>query len=483
MVQAFKFTKTLLTGFLDEAEPITIKDTTVKGLYFTVGEERSVFTFEKRIKGSKKSAPTITIGAFPAISVDEARAKAHYYANQCENGIDPRVEIAEARAVAEAAEANNDQHDHRLLLSTAITKFFEVKSELSKHTLRGYREIVRLNFPEEWIDLDIRDITADMIVDRFYIIRQTQKRRCWAFVTLFGNIWNTCMPYFKDEEGKRLLGLNPNAEVRVLLKNVKRSTPRRTVIPVNILGQYLVTLEELRNGEILLSKRPHPSPLLVRTVDLLRVLLFTGFRFIEAQNLKWEFVNLEEGFITLPGTVRAEGDDWEGTKNGHEHSLPLSSYVWDVFRQIWDKRTSSSPFVFPSIRDPEKPICAYHRAYKLISALIGTPMSPHTNRRTLVSAGFIGLDMNKLIIQRLLNHHFKGGTTDGYIVPGFDPGKPRKIMQQLCDYILDRRAEYLGQKAKEKGIFEEEVRTKFQRLAIELGLTPEQAAQVLARDQ
>ena len=102
MAQSFKFTKTLLTRFIREAAPITIQDTIVKGLYFRVGKGQTVFRFQRRIKGSRKCPLTVTIGVYPVVSIDEARAKALDYANKCEAGIDLRMELLKERSAAAA---------------------------------------------------------------------------------------------------------------------------------------------------------------------------------------------------------------------------------------------------------------------------------------------------------------------------------------------------------------------------------------------
>ena len=84
-------------------------------------------------------------------------------------------------------------------------------------------------------------------------------------------------------------------------------------------------------------------------------------------------------------------------------------------------------------------------------------------------------------MKRLLNHAFQGGVTGGYIVPGFDPSKERENFQKICDYILDRRSEFLGQgKVDEDGLNQAEALTKLKRFALELGLDP---VAVLASEQ
>jgi len=327
------------------------------------------------------------------------------------------------------------------------------------------------------------DITPEMIAEHFHIIRETARERCWKFLKVYGNIWNTCKPFFKNERGERILQQNPIPETRSLLKQVKTDQPKRSVIPVNLLGKYVVTLELLRSGEIQLNpeKEKAPTPGLIRTCDILLLSLFTAFRWTEAQNLKWEYVNLDFGIIRLPGDARDEDGDFDGTKNHHDHWVPLSSYAWDLLRKINTERDSLSPFVFPSVHNPSKPIARFQHVWKRVSTVIGSHLSPHTNRRTFASAADAS-GLGYLTVKRLLNHAFQGGVTGGYIVAGFDPSKERSNFQKVCDYILDRRSEHLGlAKVEDEGIDQREAILKLKRFALELGLDPVVALEALTK--
>ena len=144
-IQAIRFNKTNLLSLLKDGQAVTVKDAEVVGLKFKVGKKRSVSQYEKRIskKSGKKKAPvTFTIGAFPAISINDARQEARRIANLCEKGIDPR-EVEKA-----------DREPEVVLLSVAVEKFFEVKKELGKNTLTTYGEVVKYNFPDEWMDMN-----------------------------------------------------------------------------------------------------------------------------------------------------------------------------------------------------------------------------------------------------------------------------------------------------------------------------------------
>ena len=85
--ESFKFNKSTLLSLMSLGTATSVKDTEISGLKFKVGERRSVFQFEKRIKGKKCSPITFTIGAFAALTIDDARQEARRLANLCEKGI------------------------------------------------------------------------------------------------------------------------------------------------------------------------------------------------------------------------------------------------------------------------------------------------------------------------------------------------------------------------------------------------------------
>jgi len=75
-IQKVRFNKTTLANFVRDGDAIIVKDSIQKGLRFKVGANGSVFQFEKRISGRKGAPVTFTLGAFPAVGIDDARQEA-----------------------------------------------------------------------------------------------------------------------------------------------------------------------------------------------------------------------------------------------------------------------------------------------------------------------------------------------------------------------------------------------------------------------
>jgi integrase len=428
-----RFNKSTLANLVAAGNQVIIKDSEIAGLKFKVGARRSVFQFEKRIKGKRCAPITFSIGAFPALSIEEARQEARRLANLCEKGIDPRKE-------------KDLQNEEPVLFSEVLERFFMVKKGLAIKTLKTYNDIVKSYVPKTWMGKDIQSFTSDLLVEQFHEVRKTANDGCWKFLTLISNIWNTCAPLFRDQANHRTLGQNPVPEARAMLKHVTKAAPKRTVIGETFLGRFVVTLENLKSNNLVDLNSSTPgqvAPGTVRMCEIALLSLFTGFRFAEARHLKWEYVNLEHGIIQLPGDARQDAGSFDGTKNNLDHWVPLSTYAWELLREI-DRKKSSTLYVFPSVRDPNKPAAREVRVYNMISEKVGTHYTPHAARRTFASAANeVGLGF--LTVKRMLNHAYQGGVTGGYVVPGFNPSRERANFQKVCDYILDRRAEFLGE--------------------------------------
>ena len=116
MASKIRFNKSTLAALVRAGVAITVRDSEVPGLKFEVRPQRSVFQFEKRISGRKGSAITMTLGAFPAVPIEEARQEARRLANHCERGIDPRNE-----------KKQRPGQESPILLNDALERFFEEK--------------------------------------------------------------------------------------------------------------------------------------------------------------------------------------------------------------------------------------------------------------------------------------------------------------------------------------------------------------------
>ena len=205
------------------------------------------------------------------------------------------------------------------------------------------------------------------------------------------------------------------------------------------------------------------TPKGARTVyETLLTCLFWGLRHGESLKLRWQDIDLQLGLLTLVG---------EHAKNRHEHIVPLSDYMRNRLEALHERRDPSCPYVFPSPVQHKgfRPIGINWLIHQRLTGKLGIPFTPHAARRTFASIGnYLGLPF--LTLKRLINHHYQGGITGGYVVQGFDPLQKRKHFQAIADFILEKRNEYLGVEKSAK-------QSKFEQLkafAISAGLNPEE---------
>ena len=455
--QSLKFTKSALSNLIKSGLCLTVKDTEITGLKFTIGPKRKCFVFEKRILGSKKAAVTIRLGSFPAVSVEEARIEAYRLANLCEQGIDPRKP------------RQKQQTGSAVTFQALGDRFFLEKAGKAKGTLQQYRDLYGY-LPKEWHTLIWDEITPEMIVEQFHKIRVRRPSRCWKVIKLINTMFTTCSPLFKFSDGEKMLKNNPVPEVRAMLKSVAPHIPKRPVIPAHLLGKTVAYLEDFqRGGDLLKVYRDNPGTKIFS--ELLLMAFFTAFRLNELKSLKWSWVDLEQGVITLPSS---------NTKNRRGHVVPLASYPWQMLQRIADERKGSSPYVFPSYRTQKKLGSSYCHFTKRLSEALGTQISSHTARRTFASIAH-EIEISILAIKRMLNHHYIGGVTGGYVVKSFNPAKQRDHFQKVCDYILDRRAEFLGETRENTDSDQVQALGELEKLASRLGLDLETALELLSK--
>lgn len=435
--EIIRFNKTTLSRLMDRVGK-KFKDSEVAGLQFRVGKKRAVFYFEKRIANSSRSALTMKIGAFPVVSIDQARRQAREWANLCERGIDPR--------------SQRRQEVNEVTLRQAVEVFFREKQEIGFRTRKKYRDILKHQFAPKWFDQNVTEISAEDLVAQFHQARKTAKNRCWEMLKLYQNIFHTTSHHFKDSCGDKIWVINSVPEVRILLNSIVREEPKRTFVSKPDLGKLVVSLEQFSQVQPKIQESFPQSVCTESAQQMYRICLlclFTGMRFIEAQFLKWEYLDLDRGLLFLPGRTSDPEKGFEGTKNRKDHEIPLPKYSWNQLQELASKRSSMNPFIFCISGNSHDPVARNNRAISTFSKkVLGFPFAPHACRRALATIAH-DLEIPFLVIKRMLNHSLKGDVTAGYISPNFDPERLRGYFQSVEDEILKSRSEYLQHQNKD----------------------------------
>lgn len=279
----------------------------------------------------------------------------------------------------------------------------------------------------DWLPLPLNKITKMMVVERHQALSHADTKRGLGesnanlVMRCLKAIYNFAIPYYEDESGQPILKLNPVAQLTSLKlwnKSKRRSSTLKKADMPNWF-QALQTVCEIPPDNVIVNKYPDRA-IVMR--DYLTLIWLTGCRRSEACNLRWLDVDLISGFITF-----------RQTKNGHDHTLPLSDYLWTMLKERRLSVPPEHPYVFPG-KKPLTPISNTSKGVtKVITKLSGVPFLIHDLRRCFAStATQIGIDGYTLKL--LLNHSVTSDVTAGYIC--LEPEYLRVHMQRITDTLL-----------------------------------------------
>lgn len=124
--------------------------------------------------------------------------------------------------------------------------------------------------------------------------------------------------------------------------------------------------------------------------QIVRLLILTGQRRSEISTLKWEYIDLERGEISLPP---------EGVKNGRRHNFPIGP----IAKKILGEVPKAGDYLFLA-RRRETPFTGFSSCKADLDAETGVGnWTLHDLRRTFAT-NLAGLGVAPHVIERLLNH-------------------------------------------------------------------------------
>ena len=151
---------------------------------------------------------------------------------------------------------------------------------------------------------------------------------------------------------RKYIGENPTSGVKHFNERIERPSKR------------MLTVDD--EHRILEAAPPHLRVAIVLLVQ-------TGGRtYSEGLSLRWDQVDLGHGVIH-PGSNVKTSDSAQ--------PLPLSQLARDVLKEWKKEQGSESPFVFPSLRAPSKPIGSVKRAWRTALKRAGVAYFPIYNLR------------------------------------------------------------------------------------------------------
>jgi len=322
-----KLTKTLAEGAQPQAKDYDIRDTVTPGFLLKVTPSgRKMFMLAYTAANSQRRKPAI--GRFGEITVEQARAIAQDWLAEVRRGNDPSAERAAARAAPTVKE----------LCQRFLDDYSIPRNKPS--TVKGNRVNINAHIIPNLGHLKVPDVTR---VDVAKMIGEMEHTPTAANLTL------ACVrKMFSMAEvwGYRQDGSNPT---RHIPKYPQRG---RTRFITNAELKRLFAYLDCADAEGL----EHPFLTLA-----IRLQFAFAARRSEILHLEWEWVDFENRRVV-----------WPDSKTGGM-SKPLSAEAQELLENA--PRLEDSPYVVPSIFDPQKPMPqhTYSAGWRRIIERAGIP--------------------------------------------------------------------------------------------------------------
>lgn len=300
--------------------------------------------------GTEKRA--IRIGDFPGISVEEARRTARDMGAALDRGDDPAHRREERKAMPTFREFAMDEYlPHARQYKKSA---HEDESKLRLHLLKVFG------------DKKLGAITRyDVEMYRGEISKSHCNATSNRHLALMSKIMNQAIHWDR-------IAQNPCAGIKKL--------PEKIEVGKDFKQEEMARLMKA------LDKEPNQ-----KAATALRLLTFTGLRLREVLHLTWDRVNLEESRIYL-----------NQTKSGKARFVAINTVARDILDNI--ERHKLSPFVFPGMVDPMKPLHNINKAWRraLEDAKLGHARI-HDLRHQFATAG-VRAGLSLYAIGGLLGH-------------------------------------------------------------------------------
>lgn len=261
----------------------------------------------------------LSFGAYPAVSLEQARRKRDEARSQKASGHDPGEVKRQKKAEQQAKSKYSFRSVAEGWRELAATK-------IRPQTMRVYDGVLRIHLLPELGDIYIKDIRSSHFLEVF---RKIEKKEIQSTCNRACNLCSQIMRYAVALE---LIEINPIPSIQPLLKKHK-VTHRAAIIEPLEFGKLLVKIQNYA------KLKGYP---VVRLA--LNIMPYIFVRTIELVTAKWDDINFESC-------------EWRYlvTKTNTPHIVPLAPQVVKLFKELHNI-TGDMEYCFPNIRNNEKHI-------------------------------------------------------------------------------------------------------------------------------
>jgi integrase len=313
----------------------------------------------------------LTLGTFPLLSLADARAKAKAALVQVAQGVDPAAEKQTAREAITVREL--------------AALYIEKHARPKKRSWKRDEQNLKKYLPKAWANTPAKDITRRQVRELLDSIAERAPVQANRLLALLRKLWN----FGIDREL-----VDANSCTRIARPGVEHQRDR------------VLSAEELRRLWAVLDTTEEHA----QAAAILKLMLWTVARGGEVKSMRWEDVDLDGGWWTVPASV---------SKNKLAHRVPLTPPALALLREL--QQGDESPWVFPSDS------ATGHRgniakATADIRQGCGIDFVPHDLRRTVTTFLTGELNVPRLVVSKLLNH-VEPGVTKVYDRASYDREK------------------------------------------------------------
>lgn len=279
---------------------------------------------------------------------------------------------------------------------------------LKLKTINTYDHVLRHGLAD-WLYLPINEITGQMVYQRHTELSANAPHLADLTFRVLRAIFKWASAFYEDEAGEAVITRNPVDKITGLRVWNGASRRQGRILPKD-MPVWFAAVQNLKDP-------------LVR--DWILLMLFGGFRRMEATTLRWENVDFTEGTIEI---VK------ERAKNGKAHVVPMSDFIWDMLARRYEL-SSKTGWVFPSRSMPGNHMSEYERGHYAVIKDTGIEFIIHDLRRTFTSIA-TDLKLNEYQVKKLVNHSGADDVTYGYYIA--DVEALRESVQCIADEILNQ---------------------------------------------
>jgi integrase len=374
-----------------KTRPYKLSDS--NGLHLLVTAQSKLWRYAYRFGGKQK---TLAIGAYPVLSLNDARAKHIEAKRQLLDGIDPSSAKRAAKQTTHAISANSFEVIAREWHATHMT---------IKTTGHAKKVLDRL---ENDVFAFIGNVTIENIEapDVLAVLRKIEQRGAIDLAHMTKQVIGQVFRY-AIATGKAIR--NPAPDLTGALKS-KTVTHYAAITEPNEIAELLRAIENY-TGNIL-------------TKSALQLACHVMLRPVELRAAEWCEIDLERKEWRIPASKM---------KKRLDHVVPLSRQVVEIFEQL-KPVTGHKRFVFPNVRTPNSPMSENAISGALKRLGFGDTMTAHGFR----SMASTRLNESNLfscdVIERQLAHNDKNAVRAAYNRAQYLPERI-KMMQWWSNYL------------------------------------------------